>query len=114
MRTAPRARPSRSGLARPPLTRSWSTSSWNFWRRGVSGSEMVMRCSSDGAKVGGGELVGHGGWWTGAGDAPVQHDRGHVGHAEDRLGELLDDEDREPASGQFGDAPVELLHDEGR
>jgi hypothetical protein len=45
-------------------------------------------------------------------DAAVQHDGGDVAHAEHGLDELLDDEDRQAASREVGDALVELFDDE--
>src|SRR3954469_15502158 len=109
MATPPMIIQVRSGLARPPVTLSCSTSAWNCCRRGVSGSfevagisavtGMVLLCSvrrrGGAAEVGSAELLGDLVWWTGAGDAAVQHDRSRGRHAEDGLRELFDDEDGE-------------------
>src|SRR5258708_7789035 len=100
MSTAPRMRPSRSGLARPPDTLSWSTSVWNCWSRGESGwlvgiSVVVMALlvtSGVGrvgrsAEVGGSELVGDLVRRAGTHDPSVQHDGRDRRDPEDRLGE---------------------------
>src|SRR5713101_1631453 len=127
MATAPMIIQVRSGLARPPETLSCSTSAWNSRRRGVSGSlaapgvsvaVMVLLCSrvgrGRGAEVGGGELLGNLVRWSGSGDAAAQHDRRDRRHSEHGLGELLDDENGQPLTGEVGNPFVELLDDERR
>ena len=53
-------------------------------------------------------------WRTGVDDVAVQHDSGPIGDPEDLVGELLDDENREPLGGDPAHVAVELFDDDRR